>query len=111
MAEHTEATYEILGDCTATHAHIGFNGSFRDLDIRWDAHLLTREHYNSLHPDAPVTGRFLEVGPVSGDRVKLTVCLDVACIDQPTILKTIIMIRKYRRLGAGRHEFGRQSRR
>lgn len=107
MAEFRDSTYELLGACAPGHAHIAFDGSFDERDIRWDAHLMTLEHYNRLHPDTPADGRFIEIDAVSDDCANLTVCLDVRRIDHPTILKTIIMIRKYRRLRTGRHEFGR----
>ena len=39
----------------------------------------------------------------------ITIGLNVAAIDPPVLLKTTIMIRKYKRLRVGRHEFGEQT--
>jgi hypothetical protein len=39
----------------------------------------------------------------------ITIGLNVTAIDPPVLLKTTIMIRKYKRLHAGRHEFGEQT--
>ena len=41
-----------------------------------------------------------------GGALALTVGLNLAVIDEPAIRKTLIMVRNYKRLGFGRHEWG-----
>ena len=94
-------------------AHIRFTGRFHGKNVIWDATVLTLAYYYRCHTggnsDATadrVLRQFIEVGRAAGNIYRLVVALRVAQIDTPTLLKTVIMIRKYRYLAIGRHEFG-----
>mgnify|MGYP001819678569 FL=1 len=92
--------------CTRVH----FLGTFQGREVIWDATLMTLEHHShKLHrtgAEIAVHRPFIEIGESAGNSIPLSVALDVSVIDKPVILKTIIMIRNYRRLHEGRHEFG-----
>ena len=105
--------FNLLEALTASHAHFSFVGPFQNEEITWDATLLTLERYHaeqSHSSQAVQRSPFLEVSlevdaqTISGR--SLRVVLDVAQIDEPTILRSIIMIRQYKRLHVGHHEFG-----
>ena len=49
---------------------------------------------------------FILVHPETAGQRSIEVALPLACIDEPAISKTIVMIRQYRRLHEGRHEYG-----
>ena len=101
--------FNLLGALTASHAHFSFVGQFQNEEITWDATLLTLERYHAEQPhssQAVQRSPFLEVGAQTISGRALRVVLDVAQIDEPTILRSIIMIRQYKRLHVGRHEFG-----
>lgn len=94
-------------------ARVVFDGSLDGVPQRWVARLRTLQHcYQELGQDvpwgtAPVALRqYLEVGEPEEAGRRLEVGLMVPAIDGPTIAKTIIMVRQYRRLRLGRHEFG-----
>jgi len=82
---------------------------FQNQEIVWDATLLTLAHY---HAEQPVSAQpmwctaFLEIGGETARGHAIRVALDIPRIDEPAILRTIIMIRNYKRLHPGRHEFG-----
>jgi hypothetical protein len=81
------------------HAHLKFTGPFEGRLVVWDCQFAT---LNALQ--AP--RNFIEIGPPQASGVPLSVGLSIARIDTPAIEKMIIMIRHYKNLGAGRHEYG-----
>jgi hypothetical protein len=94
-------------------AHIRFTGRFRGKDVIWDATVLTLTYYYRCHSGGNSTTKldhvvrqFIEVGKPAGNIHRLVVALNVPQIDVPALLKTIIMIRKYKHLAIGRHEYG-----
>ena len=101
--------FNLLAAPTTQQAHFVFAGRFQDREVIWDATLLTLAHYH--HEQAPVAqaverSPFLEIGAETSKGRALCVALDIEQIDEPAILRTIIMIRQYKRLREGRHEFG-----
>lgn len=101
--------FSLLAAPTAQQAHFVFTGRFQDRDVIWNTTLLTLAHYH--HDQPPVAHAverlpFLEIGAQSATGRALRVALDIEQIDEPAILRTIIMIRQYKRLREGRHEFG-----
>lgn len=90
-------------------AQIRFIGSFEGRPVIWDATIVTLDHRHATgggneraHPDS----QHIEIDEGEGDIRKIRIGLHLDRIDEQTILKTIIMIRKYKHLHTGRHEFG-----
>jgi hypothetical protein len=84
-------------------AEFRFIGPFRGRSVIWDARL------SVLPPSAkgtPPPRQFIEVMERDSLNYDLDIGLAVSRIDTATILKTIVMIRQYKRLRPGRHEFG-----
>jgi len=82
---------------------------FQNQEIVWDTTLFTLTHYHADQPQSAepvVRTAFLEIGDDTAYGRAIRVALDIPCIDEPAILRTIIMIRNYKRLRPGRHEFG-----
>lgn len=91
-------------------AHICFTGKFQGREILWDATVVTlasrlRAHRKIRNDFSPLR-QFIQVGAQQGDKRSLIVGLGIAQIDEPSLRKTIIMIRQYTRLHEGRHEYG-----
>ena len=88
-------------------AHIHFTGPFEGRTTLRDARVMTLAHYRKLAgATAPALRQFIEAGPEQEQLRRLIIGLNVAQIDTPVLLKTIIMVRKYKRLHRGRHEYG-----
>jgi hypothetical protein len=97
--------YEIVEKSSDQHCDFRFAGNFLGNDVIWDARLMTLAFY------ARKTGKrrlqqFIEVGEPCEHGRRITIALNLLSIDEPAILKTIIMIRQYRRLSVGRHAYG-----
>ena len=101
--------YQLLTALVPTQARFSFVGQFQNREVVWDTTLQTllQYHTEQLTQTAPVVrSPFMEIGAAKEAGRAIRVVLDIARIDEPAILRSIIMIRQYKRLRAGRHEFG-----
>lgn len=76
-----------------------FQGPFAGSQVTWNAHFMTRQHSGESRNS-------ITIGDETDNGRPLRVILDVPAFDLITIHKTIIMVRQYKRLRPGRHEFG-----
>lgn len=88
--------YELLA-ATPDEARLRFIGPFGGAEVVWEARVRRVGAGES---------RYIAVGTRSADAIALEVGLDVAAIDEPTLRKTLVMIRQWKHLHPGRHEFG-----
>ena len=91
------ADYQCLTALGGRAVRLRFIGRFREREVVWDAELL------ALGADAPA--QFIEIGAPGPQGVALRVGLRRDSIDRPTLLKSLIMVRNYKRLRPGRHLF------
>ena len=87
-----------------------FRGSLEGKEVVWDAHLYTLAYYvkEVVRPSRPGSSvrQFIHVGDVGKTGRKIEIGLNLPGVDEAAIHKTIIMIRQYKRLSYGRHEYG-----
>jgi hypothetical protein len=95
-------------------ARVQFIGTFQGREVAWNAILVTlshcyltrlRQRQNNAEKTLQIQ-QFIDVGRETKNGIELTVALPVDSINEPAVLKTIIMIRNYKRLKQGRHAFG-----
>ena len=87
---------------------IRFIGTFAGRPVIWDAKIMTL-----VHPGAAAAGgshasgkhQFIDIDTDGNDIRGIRIGLSLGRIDEPAILKTMIMIRKYKRLHTGYHVF------
>lgn len=100
--------YTLLESPTPNRARFTFTGPFEFEDVIWDTTLLALPGCSSPSP-GPAADKprpdYIEVGEPGEHGRRLVVALAIPVIDEATILRTIIMIRQYRRLRPGRHAF------
>ena len=99
-AELAGADFRIDTELGGTVARLRFIGRFQGEDVVWDAELI------ALAAQAETPAQFLDIGAPTARGMPIRIGLGVSCIDRPTVMKTIIMVRNYKRLHRGRHEFG-----
>lgn len=98
---------ELLEPAGGSRLRLRFCGNFEGRPVTWDATFTTLASWQADHaPDLPLRN-FIDVGSETAHGLALIVGLDVPCIDIPTIRKAMMMVRQYKRLARGRHEFGR----
>jgi len=83
-----------------------FRGMFEGQPVTWLATLRATAAPGPESGLGKPAASFIEIGEDTPEGVPITVGLPVATIDEPTIRKAMIMIRRYRRLRRGRHEYG-----
>lgn len=102
--------YDMLSPMGQSYAHFRFIGHFRSAPTIWDAHLYSLAYYfKEIRPSASATQpvrQFILVGDESDTGRKITIGLNLPIIDKPVIMKTMIMIRQYKRLRYGCYEYG-----
>lgn len=102
-------TFRRCGPRAPDRVEVCFAGTFAGVPVQWHAVIVTLERIWRDAPAAPGRGRlrpFLHVRSVDQGRGRIEIGLGVEHIDEPTILKTMIMVRQYKRLRHGRQEFG-----
>lgn len=89
-------------------AHVRFSGQFQGQPVVWDCEFLTLAAEQAARRATGTGGlrNFIEIGEAGEHGRPLRVGLALARIDRPAIDKMIIMIRNYKRLHPGRHEYG-----
>lgn len=92
--------YQPLTPLGGTEARVRFRGPFLGREITWEATL------TALPPGGPPRPNFIDIPDGDHDPRPIHIGLNVAAVDHPTVLKTIIMVRNYKRLAVGRHEYG-----
>lgn len=103
-----ELCYTLLEPALPGRVRFTFAGRFENQDLHWDATLL------ALAPDPDSGGaagyrvvrQFIDIGELTSHGRAIVIGLGVPTIDEAVIQRTIIMVRQYKRLHPGRHEFG-----
>lgn len=97
--------YILKKDLTEDEAFFSFIGDFQQVRVTWHVHLCTcRSHvFDNIEIKRQLI--VIEESPVA-DHYKAYVCLNIPRISLADITKTIIMIRQYKKLCLGRHEYG-----
>ncbi len=101
--------YELFSTGCEQYAHFRFGGEFLQQPVIWDAHLYTLAYYfnevvETCQP--PQARQFIEVGELSSSGRVIRIALNLPVINEPAIIKTMIMIRQYKRLASGHYEYG-----
>ena len=107
--------FEVLEPLGGTRARVRFIGTFQAREVVWNATLVTldRAYRDWLAGDGALAHsagmrQCIDVGAEEPEGFALTVALKVPVIDEPTVWKTVIMVRNFKRLNRGRHEWGEE---
>ena len=100
--------YLLESELPASKVYIKFTGVFHGVSVVWNACIQTIDEYSQHNEIAKDPMQFIDI-EVKGDVYFLQVGLNVSLIDKATIERTILMIRNYKRLHQGRHEYGARS--
>lgn len=97
---------ELLGQPGGQQLHIRFRGPFEGREVSWDTQLFTPDAWAEQYGEAPPSQNIILIEEGQADAMPLSLCLKVAAIDRPTVRKAVMMIRQYKRLQRGRHQYG-----
>ena len=100
-------TYTLIHQVDSQYAHVTFNGTFLGKTVTWDTDFFTLKGFqdkdDSIHENMK---QFINIEPLSSETMKLTVVLKISEINNSSIQKMMIMIKQYKALTIGRHEYG-----
>jgi len=100
-------SYTLIQQFNAEHAHIKFNGKFHGKNVIWNTQFLTLNKYSEQEDIKNKNiKQFIHIEKSDTDILNLTVALNIEKINEPNIQKMMIMIRQYKNLAIGRHEYG-----
>ncbi len=101
--------YEALEPLGGQTSRIRFTGKLQGTTVVWEVRLMTLRHYYQTLPMAERSRgirHFIEVAPLTDGVSSATIGLNLSRLDEPAVLKTIIMLRQWKRLKPGRHYYG-----
>ena len=100
-------SYILIQQDDSQSAHIKFDGPFQGETVTWDTHFFTLAGYIAQSNNKiTLIKQFIDIEQIESKIIKLTVALKVAEINPPNIQKMMIMIKQYKNLTFGRHEYG-----
>ncbi len=100
--------YLLLGTLPASRVRLVFAGSFKGEAVVWNASIETIEAYAQRHRVDDDPQQFIDIRR-ENDAYWIHIGLNVQQIDQAVIERSMIMVRNYKRLSEGRHEYGARS--
>ena len=103
-----QKNYLLKGELPSLKTYLQFEGVFNNQVVVWNACVCTIEEYAMDHEVLDDPKQFIDI-QVKGDVHLLRVGLNVSLIDHAMLERTIIMVRKYKRLQQGLHEYGLRS--
>ncbi len=95
--------FVLFSNLPDTLAHACFIGRFEGCEVVWDMQLYTLARYEQERGKVSVTALrgLMQIAPFSENAYRLEVALNVPLIDEPTLKKTIVMMRNYQQLHLG----------
>ena len=103
-----DTKYLLNTSLPAKTAFIKFSGKFNSQNIVWNACIETMERYAETNPVSDDPEQFIDI-QLQGRVHYIHIGLNLPFIDNAAIERSIIMIRNYKRLRVGRHEYGARS--
>lgn len=100
-------SYTLIHQFNTQHAHIKFTGSFKGEIVTWDTDFYTLEGFLEEENIKDTNlKQFIDIKPLQSGVMKLTIVLKINKVNEPSIQKMMIMIKQYKKLSLGRHEYG-----
>lgn len=100
-------SYKLIQQTDSQLAHIQFEGLFQGETVTWDTHFFTLNGYIAQQGDNnKIQKQFIDIEPIDANNLKLTIALKIAEINHQNIQKMMIMVKQYKNLSFGRHDYG-----
>jgi len=104
--------YELLNKESTACVNIRFIGAFNNRHVVWNAKIQTLKNKFNARLQSLAAGteehqlrQSIDISQ-NNDHYAINIALNLQQIDEAAIKRTIIMIRKYKRLHSGCHEYG-----
>ena len=106
--QHTDILEEVelLDTAGADKLRLRFAGPFEGETVCWEATLYTPHAWAKAYGVEEPKKNIIEISQQSLAPQPIHICLQVKRIDRPTVRKAVTMVRQYKRLQRGRHQYG-----
>ena len=106
--------YHLLQPIQPELARFRFDATFQLRPIQWQAELITLQHYYDICVEEGIytqaekmeLQQFIDIADTETEPRPIRIALAIPQVNQASLLKTIIMLRNYKRLQTGRHSYG-----
>lgn len=98
--------YHLISTPGEIPTRFSFDGLLLDRPTTWETTLWTTSDYPEPSPCPEGQSQFMHIGDTEAGITPITIVLNLPEIDEGAMLKTLIMIRKYKRLRPGLICFG-----
>lgn len=99
------APFELIGDLHPTRAEVRFVGEFEGENLIWELELNTLAGWRERYEPDQQRNLMLIEAPYKG-RCRVRLGLQIPAVSEAHILMAMRMLRQYKRLSRGRHEWG-----
>lgn len=106
LNSRNKPAYALISTPGEIPTRFSFDGHLLDRPTTWEATLWTTSGYPEPSPCPAGRSQFMDIGDTEAGITPITIVLNLSDIDEGAILKTLIMIRKYKRLRPGLICFG-----
>ena len=100
--------YLLISELPGLNVYIQFEGKFSGEQVVWNMCISTIEEYSKNNCVAEDPQQFINIEH-KDNAYHIEIGLNVKLIDRSVVERTIIMIRKYKQLHLGKHEYGARS--
>lgn len=100
--------YLLFSELPADKVYLQFEGKLSAEPRVWNACIRTMKEYSRTHRVGSDPGQFIDI-QIKNACYLIEIALNIEQIDRAAVESTIIMIRKYKRLQPGRHQYGLRS--
>jgi len=100
--------YLLATEMPANKVYLQFEGVLNKKAVVWHTCIRTIDEYAEQHFVESDPKQFIDI-KIDNKNYLLEIALNIQQIDKAVIERTIIMMRKYKRLQPGRHEYGARS--
>jgi len=108
MLSQQKKSYLLEGGLPGQSVSLQFEGVFGGENVIWHASLSIMQEYAKYNVVSDDPEQFIDIQLIN-DVYQVKIVLNVKQIDRAVVESTIIMIRKYKRLQFGRHQYGVRS--
>lgn len=99
-------SYHVVERKTAGHVKVAYVGEFQQQPVIWQVQIWSIPAFRKEYGPRRAMRQFIQIEQGDDCHLEAQVILNRENIREADILATMIMLRKYKRLALGRHEYG-----
>jgi len=99
-----KSDYHLMEASNPQEIQFQFMGPFMGQEVIWHAHLMTLQEYNQ-HNDLNLNSQQMDIEAIDPENYRIKIVLKLSQLNTASIIMCIKMVRQYKRLNLGRHNW------